>query len=456
MSATATGGHERGIEARRRGPRVPARLLRLASDERLVDCPARRVGGGLRGHLRAPSSRRPLLLPAHARLRRGGRGRRPAHVHGRLPRPPALLQADPAAAVALRDRPQPLPQRAAGAPRADVGRARRSRRPSTSRARSSAGTTCGPCSATSPRSRPTSAPRSCSPSWGTCRTTRSATSSGCPKEKVKALVFQARSSLIASRTARETSCAEIREQLANLRGGSLRRNTLAAPPARVRGLPRVPRPGARAAGRAGADPARRPDVGPQGGGAGRGGGHGRRGVGVGRGHRRRRAVRGRRGNGGRRHRPRRRREAAGGTGAPARAGGAGGRRAGDGGRRALGGAEDPSRNRTGRSQGEAPPQAGARGGRGARGAQGQGAGEGREPGGRAARPAQGPKPKAARSAARSRGRQGPRRSRRPTRLARRSRRPRRSARRSRRPRRSAARSPRRPPARSPRARPASR
>jgi RNA polymerase sigma factor (sigma-70 family) len=49
---------------------------------------------------------------------------------------------------------------------------------------------------------------------------------GCPKEKVKALVFQARSSLIASRTARETSCAEIRAQLANLRGSSLRRNTL--------------------------------------------------------------------------------------------------------------------------------------------------------------------------------------------------------------------------------------
>jgi RNA polymerase sigma factor (sigma-70 family) len=46
---------------------------------------------------------------------------------------------------------------------------------------------------------------------------------GCRREKVKALVFQARSSLIASRTARETPCAEIREQLANLRGGSLRR-----------------------------------------------------------------------------------------------------------------------------------------------------------------------------------------------------------------------------------------
>jgi RNA polymerase sigma factor (sigma-70 family) len=49
---------------------------------------------------------------------------------------------------------------------------------------------------------------------------------GCPRDKVKALVFQARSSLIVSRTARETPCEEIRQQLANLRGGSLRRNTL--------------------------------------------------------------------------------------------------------------------------------------------------------------------------------------------------------------------------------------
>ena len=49
---------------------------------------------------------------------------------------------------------------------------------------------------------------------------------GCAREKVKALVFQARSSLNASREARETSCAEIREQLATLRGGALRRTTL--------------------------------------------------------------------------------------------------------------------------------------------------------------------------------------------------------------------------------------
>ena len=48
----------------------------------------------------------------------------------------------------------------------------------------------------------------------------------CPSPRVKALVFQARASLHASRDARDTPCVQIREQLANLRGGSLRRNAL--------------------------------------------------------------------------------------------------------------------------------------------------------------------------------------------------------------------------------------
>jgi len=49
---------------------------------------------------------------------------------------------------------------------------------------------------------------------------------GVPRGKVKALVFQARESLLASRAARETDCFEIREQLATMRGGALRRTTL--------------------------------------------------------------------------------------------------------------------------------------------------------------------------------------------------------------------------------------
>jgi RNA polymerase sigma factor (sigma-70 family) len=49
---------------------------------------------------------------------------------------------------------------------------------------------------------------------------------GCPEARVKALVFRARSGLIQRRAARETPCEEIRVQLANLRGGSLRRSEL--------------------------------------------------------------------------------------------------------------------------------------------------------------------------------------------------------------------------------------
>src|SRR3954452_16685779 len=49
---------------------------------------------------------------------------------------------------------------------------------------------------------------------------------GCEVAKVKSLVFQARSSLIESRKAREIPCHEIREQLATATGGVLRRGPL--------------------------------------------------------------------------------------------------------------------------------------------------------------------------------------------------------------------------------------
>src|SRR5947209_13338786 len=49
---------------------------------------------------------------------------------------------------------------------------------------------------------------------------------GVPPAKVKALVFQARESLIASRSARDTDCSEIRRELANGRGAALRRANL--------------------------------------------------------------------------------------------------------------------------------------------------------------------------------------------------------------------------------------
>ena len=49
---------------------------------------------------------------------------------------------------------------------------------------------------------------------------------GCEVAKVKSLVFQARSSLIESRRAREIPCSDIREQLATATGGALRRGPL--------------------------------------------------------------------------------------------------------------------------------------------------------------------------------------------------------------------------------------
>ncbi|MCA1701291.1 MAG: sigma-70 family RNA polymerase sigma factor, partial [Actinobacteria bacterium] len=49
---------------------------------------------------------------------------------------------------------------------------------------------------------------------------------GCETRQVKALVFQARSALIADRRARETPCVEIREQLATATAGELRRGHL--------------------------------------------------------------------------------------------------------------------------------------------------------------------------------------------------------------------------------------
>jgi RNA polymerase sigma factor (sigma-70 family) len=53
-----------------------------------------------------------------------------------------------------------------------------------------------------------------------------ATIVGCPVTKVKALIYQARSTLIADRDARSASCRDICEELAVARGGELRRGPL--------------------------------------------------------------------------------------------------------------------------------------------------------------------------------------------------------------------------------------
>ena len=88
---------------------------------------------------------------------------------------------------------------------------------------------------------------------------------GVRKDKVKALVFQARETLIADRAARMTPCAEVREEIATARGGGAAARGPAPPPARLRGVQRLPRRDHAPAQVARADPSRRPERGAQGG-----------------------------------------------------------------------------------------------------------------------------------------------------------------------------------------------
>jgi hypothetical protein len=86
-------------------------------------------------------------------------------------------------------------------------------------------TVAPPCAcscATSSVLRPISERRSCSSSSATIRMRRSRPSSASGAQKVKALVFQARETLMGLRAARETPCAHVREQLATLTGSALR------------------------------------------------------------------------------------------------------------------------------------------------------------------------------------------------------------------------------------------
>ena len=225
MSATATGGHERGIEARRRGPRVPARLLRLASDERLVDV----LRGGSEAAFEVIYARHHRGVLSFCR-----------HMLGSVEEAEDAVQHTFMAAYRdlLRSskpiRLRPWLYAIARNRCLSVLRARRERtsdepvEPSTEHLASEVErrhdlrALLGDLAALAPDQRAALVLAE----LGDMSHDEIGDVLGCPKQKVKALVFQARSSLIASRTARETSCAEIREQLANLRGGSLRRNTL--------------------------------------------------------------------------------------------------------------------------------------------------------------------------------------------------------------------------------------
>ena len=102
-----------------------------------------------------------------------------------------------------------------------------------------------------------------------------ATVIGCAPEKVKALVFQARTTLVADREARATPCEEIRGQLETARRRPAAPGAAAPAPAPVRAMLFVPARRRAAARRPRDHPARRPVGRPQGGDPRRRGGHDR-------------------------------------------------------------------------------------------------------------------------------------------------------------------------------------
>ena len=211
---------------RRARPTRPARLLRLASDERLVD----HVRGGSEAAFEALYDRHHRGILAFCRHMLGSAEEAEDAVqHTFMAAYRDLVgvrQADPAARLALHDRPQPLPLRPARPPRAAARR------------RSTSSPTEDLSAEVQRRQDLRDLLRDVAAlpddqraalvlaELGDVSHDEIAAVLDVPREKVKALVFQARSSLVASRDARDTPCEEIREQLANLRGGSLRRTTL--------------------------------------------------------------------------------------------------------------------------------------------------------------------------------------------------------------------------------------
>ncbi len=133
------------------GPRVPARLLRLASDERLVE----HVRAGRSAAFEVLFDRHHRGLLAFCRHMLGSPEEAEdavQHTFMAAYRASPLRQADPAAPLALHDRPQPLPvdpARPARAPVEDLDELPTE----TSPRRSSGARTCATCCATSAAAR---------------------------------------------------------------------------------------------------------------------------------------------------------------------------------------------------------------------------------------------------------------------------------------------------------------
>ena len=196
-----------------------------------------RERGGLRGRLRAPRARHPLLLPPHARLPGGGRGRRAAHVRGGAPhllgeeRDIALkpwlyaIARNRCLSILRARREQPLDElEPSTAGLAEEVQRRAELRAAACRRRA----TCPP----------TSAPRSCSPSSADLSHAEVAGVLDCEAARVKGLVFRARAGADrAPRRPRRALRGDPRAAREPARGRAPPRPA-APPPARLLRLPR--------------------------------------------------------------------------------------------------------------------------------------------------------------------------------------------------------------------------
>ena len=219
------------MEASCRSPTRARARTSLAALLRLADDASSSTSAADPGRVRGVYDRHHRGILSFCRHMLGTR-RRPRTPSSTPSWPPTATSSAPrrpsSCGLALHDRAQPLPVDAARPARASRRRARRHPDRELSpevQVRQDLQDMLARPRRASPR---TSARRSSSPSSAPSPHEEIAGVLGCPKDKVKALVFQARSSLLSSREARETDCTDIREMLANLRGGSLRRTSCAA------------------------------------------------------------------------------------------------------------------------------------------------------------------------------------------------------------------------------------
>ena len=204
------------------GCRGPTPLLRLQSDERLVALTRRGNQAAYEALVARYQARLLAVLPPHARLARGRRGRAAGGLRRRVQRDAGRRPADQRAAVAVPDRAQPLPE--PPAPHAGHrGRLDgRPPRPSTARPPPTRSTTARTSASSSPTS------RTLPETQRTALLLREidalcyeqiAEAMETTVPRVKSLLVRARVSLAEAAEARRLTCDEVRDELGEVGRG---------------------------------------------------------------------------------------------------------------------------------------------------------------------------------------------------------------------------------------------